>query len=46
MKRYEALDDLLGPLNLYCGLVYARNTIDPGRGKVYGDFRRRIPRPR
>ena len=38
MKRYEALEDLLGRLISYAGLVYAGNTTDPVRAKFYGDM--------
>ena len=31
VKRYEALDDLLGRLISYAGLVHAGNTVDPAR---------------
>ena len=37
LKRYEALDDLLGRIGSYAGLVYAGDTSDPQRGKFYGD---------
>ena len=42
VKRYEALDDLLGRLISYAGLVYAGNTTDPVRAKFYGDMQERI----
>ncbi len=42
MKRYEALDDLLGRLGSFAGLVHAGNTIDPARAKFYGDVQERI----
>src|SRR5437879_2947073 len=31
VKRYEALDDLLGRLTSYAGLVHAGNAVDPAR---------------
>src|SRR5262249_41611693 len=37
VKRYEALDDLLGRLGSFAGLVHAGNTVDPARAKFYGD---------
>ena len=37
MRRYEAIDDLLGRLVSFAGLVRAQNTTDPKRGKFYGD---------
>ena len=42
VQRYEALDDLLGRLISYAGLVYAGNTIDPVRAKFYGDIQEKI----
>src|SRR3954470_8530193 len=33
LKRYEAIDDLLGRLISYASLVYAGNTIDPASTK-------------
>ncbi len=35
--RFEALDDLIGRIMSYAGLIYAGNTTDPVRGKFYGD---------
>ena len=42
VKRYEALDDLLGRLVSYASLVYAGDTTDPQRTKFYGDVQERI----
>ena len=42
VKRFEALEDLLGRLISYAGLVYAGNTTDPVRAKFYGDMQERI----
>jgi oligoendopeptidase F len=42
VKRYEALDDLIGRLISYAGLIHAGNTIDPARAKFYGDVQDRI----
>ena len=42
VKRYEALDDLLGRLISFASLVYAGNTSDPVRAKFYGDMQERI----
>ncbi|MPZ36988.1 MAG: M3 family oligoendopeptidase [Rhizobiales bacterium] len=42
VKRYEQLDDLLGRLASYAGLVHAQNTVDPVRGKFYGDVQERL----
>ena len=40
--RYEQLDDLLGRLISYAGLIHAGNTVDPARAKFYGDVQERI----
>jgi oligoendopeptidase F len=42
VKRYEAIDDLVGRLVSYAGLVHAGNTADPARAKFYGDVQERI----
>src|SRR5256714_4435014 len=42
VKRYEAIDDLLGRLISFASLVYAGNTTDPVRAKFYGDMQDRI----
>ena len=42
VKRYEALDDLLGRLGSYAGLVHAGNTVDPVRAKFYADVNERL----
>ncbi|HEY2135014.1 MAG TPA: M3 family oligoendopeptidase, partial [Xanthobacteraceae bacterium] len=42
VKRYEALDDLIGRLISYAGLVHAGDTTDPARAKFYGDTQERI----
>jgi oligoendopeptidase F len=42
VKRYEALDDLIGRLISYAGLVYSGDTTDPVRAKFYGDIQDRI----
>src|SRR5262245_59154847 len=42
VKRYEALDDLLGRLISFASLFYAGNTTDPVRAKFYGDIQERI----
>ena len=42
IRRYEALDDLLGRLMSYAGLVHAGNTVDPGRSKFYADVQERL----
>ena len=42
LRRYEAIEDLLGRLMSYAGLVYAGNTADPTIAKFYGDVQERI----
>jgi oligoendopeptidase F len=42
VKRYEAIDDRIGRLASFAGLVHAENTTDPVRGKFYGDVQERI----
>jgi oligoendopeptidase F len=42
VKRYEAIDDLIGRLVSYAGLVYSGDTVDPKRAKFYGDVQERI----
>jgi oligoendopeptidase F len=42
VRRYEALDDVLGRLTSYAGLVHAGNTVDPARAKFYADVQERI----
>jgi oligoendopeptidase F len=42
IKRYEALDDLLGRLISYAGLVHSGNTVDPNRAKFYSDVQERV----
>ena len=42
VKRYEALDDLMGRALSYASLVHAADTADPVRAKFYGDVQERI----
>ncbi len=42
LKRYEALEELMGRLVSYAGLVHAGNTTDPTRAKFYGDVQERL----
>jgi oligoendopeptidase F len=42
IKRYEMIDDLIGRLVSYAGLVYAGDTSDPKRAKFFGDVQERI----
>jgi oligoendopeptidase F len=42
VKRYEALDDLLGRIMSFAGLVYYGDTSDATRAKFFGDTQERI----
>ena len=42
VKRYEAIDDLMGRLGSYAGLIHAGDTVDPAISKFYGDVSRRL----
>jgi oligoendopeptidase F len=42
VERYERIDELLGRLDSYAGLLYAGNTADSARAKFYGDVRDRL----
>jgi oligoendopeptidase F len=42
VRRYEAIDDLMGRLGSYAGLIHAGNTVDPARTKFYGDMQERM----
>jgi oligoendopeptidase F len=42
VRGYEELDDLIGRLISYAGLVHAGNTVDPARAKFYGDVQDRV----
>src|SRR5438270_4358995 len=42
VTRYEALDDLLGRLMSYAGLLHAGDTVDPARAKFYADVQERV----
>src|SRR3954451_12957522 len=42
VKRYEAIDDLLGRLISFASLFYVGNTGDPVRAKFYGDMQERV----
>jgi oligoendopeptidase F len=42
VKRYEAIEDVLGRLISYAGLLYSANTTDPAIAKFYGDTQERI----
>jgi oligoendopeptidase F len=42
VRRYETIDDLMGRLGSYAGLVHAGDTVDPARTKLYGDVQERL----
>ncbi|NJL08154.1 MAG: M3 family oligoendopeptidase [Methylacidiphilales bacterium] len=42
VRQYEAIEDLLGRLISYAGLVYAGDNSDPARAKFYGDVQERV----
>jgi|HubBroStandDraft_5_1064220.scaffolds.fasta_scaffold16141_2 oligoendopeptidase F len=42
VRRYETIDDLMGRLASYAGLIHAGNTVDPARTKFYGDVQERL----
>jgi oligoendopeptidase F len=42
VRRYEMIDDQIGRLVSYAGLIYAGDTSDPKRTKFFGDVQERI----
>jgi oligoendopeptidase F len=42
VKRFEAIEDLLGRVISFAGLVYTGDTTDPKRAKFFGDVQERI----
>jgi oligoendopeptidase F len=42
VKRFEAIEDLLGRVISFAGLVYTGDTTDPKRTKFFGDVQERI----
>ncbi len=42
IRRYEALEDLLGRIMSYAGLTYSGDTTDPVRAKFYGDAQEKV----
>ena len=42
MRDYEALEELIGRIASYAGLVYAGDTSDPKRAKLYGDVQEKM----
>lgn len=42
MREYEALEELMGRIVSYAGLIYAGDTSDPKRVKLYGDVQEKM----
>ncbi len=42
VREYEEIEDLLGRIMSYAGLIHAGDTTDPVRGKFYGDAQDKI----
>ena len=42
VQRYEALEELLGRIMAYAGLIYAEDTADPVRTKFFGDAQEKV----
>jgi len=42
VRDYEAIEDLLGRIMSYAGLIYSGDTTDPARAKFYGDAQEKI----
>ncbi|PSM18910.1 M3 family oligoendopeptidase [Nitratireductor sp. StC3] len=42
METYEALEELIGRIVSYASLIYAGDTSDPKRAKLYGDIQERM----
>ena len=42
LVAYEALEELIGRIVSYAGLVYAGDTADPQRAKLYGDIQEKM----
>jgi oligoendopeptidase F len=42
IQRYEALEELLGRIMAYAGLIYAEDTADPERTKFFGDAQEKV----
>ena len=42
VRRYEELQDLLGRIMSYAGLIYTGNTTDPIRAKFFGDAQEKV----
>lgn len=42
IKAYEAIEELMGRIMSYAGLLYAGDTTDPARAKFYGDMQEKL----
>ena len=42
LREYEALEELIGRIVSYAALIYAGNTTDPQRAKLYGDIQEKM----
>ncbi|MCO5080226.1 MAG: M3 family oligoendopeptidase [Rhizobiaceae bacterium] len=42
VREYEALEELMGRIASYAGLVYAGDTSDPKKAKLYGDVNQKM----
>ncbi len=42
LRDYEALEELMGRIVSYAGLIYAGDTSDPKRAKLYGDIQEKM----
>jgi oligoendopeptidase F len=42
LRHYETLEELIGRIASYAGLVYAGDTSDPQRAKLYGDIQQKM----
>src|SRR5690606_20206647 len=42
LQAYERLEELIGRIVSYAGLVYAGDTSDPRRAKLYGDIQEKM----
>ena len=42
LRDFEALEELIGKIASYAGLVYAGDTSDPKRAKLYGDIQEKM----
>jgi oligoendopeptidase F len=42
LRGYEAIEELIGRIASYAGLIYAGNTADPQRAKLYGDIQEKM----